>query len=366
MNPRRIGADLLVFARGYIRSPVGLFFSLIFPIILITLFGLIFSTTPGATTLYTQNLDHNSPQSVAFLAALDETGIVKVQLVTLDANESLPSWLAQQGNPVGLIIPSGFGADYAGKTPVNVTVIVDPQDPSSSGNVEAAVNGVVAQANLQASGGTNIVGTTTENVGSQVYKYIDYLVPGLIGFAILTSPMFALVELTSTYRKDGLFKELSLTPLTRGEWLAAKFIWYVLLTFISAALMIITGVLLFHAQLTISWGMIPFLIVGPLFFVSLGMLAGTAAKTPETAAVIGNVITFPMMFLSGTFFPVSGFGPALQAFAHILPLYYVIDGLNQVMLFGNIPRALFDLLIVSIGAVIVFAAAIRFFKWRSD
>ncbi|EQD47057.1 membrane protein containing ABC-2 type transporter domain protein, partial [mine drainage metagenome] len=84
--------------------------------------------------------------------------------------------------------------------------------------------------------------------------------------------------------------------------------------------------------------MVPFLIVGPLFFVSLGMLAGIVSKTPETAAVIGNVITFPMMFLAGTFFPVSSFSPGLQLVAKVLPLYYVIDGMNQVLLFNNIPR----------------------------
>ena len=95
------------------------------------------------------------------------------------------------------------------------------------------------------------------------------------------------------------------------------------------------GVYAFGAHVTLSSSLLPFLILGPFFFVSLGMLAGSLAKTPESAAVLGNVITFPMMFLSGTFFPVSLFPPFLQTIAHILPLYYVIDGMNQVMLFHN-------------------------------
>ncbi len=126
------------------------------------------------------------------------------------------------------------------------------------------------------------------------------------------------------------------------------------------------GLELFGAHVNVPLGIIPFLIVGPLFFVSLGMLAGSVAKTPESAALIGNIITFPMMFLSGTFFQVSMFPPALQSFARILPLYYVIDGLNQVMLFNNPARGLADFAVVFVAAVVVFLLAIRFFKWRDE
>jgi ABC-2 type transport system permease protein len=365
MNPRRIFADFLVAARGYMRSPIGLFFSLFFPVILIVLFGFIFSGGSQTVTLYAENLDHNSPVSVAFLDALNKTGVVVVSVVPATSG-NLSGWLANNSDPVGLVIPSGFQSKYLNHTSVAVQVYVDPADASSSGYTEGAVQGVINGFNLKAANGTTIVTSQTANVGSPVYKYIDYLVPGLIGFSILTSPMFALVEITSTYRKEHIFRQLSLTPLTRGEWLIAKVLWYTVLTLMSAAIMITIGVLGFHAHVSLTLGLLPFLVIGPVFFVALGMLAGSAAKTPETAAVIGNVITFPMMFLSGTFFPVSSFGPALATVAHILPLYYVIDGMNQVMLYGNLGRALIDFLIVAVGAAIIFAAAVRVFKWRDE
>ncbi|HTW55736.1 MAG TPA: ABC transporter permease [Thermoplasmata archaeon] len=364
MKPRRIGADLQVVAKGYVRNPAALFFSLIFPLILIGLFGLIFSSTGSAVTLYTENLDH-SPQATAFLAALNATQAVTVQVVN-PGNESFSTWLGQNGYAVGLVVPAGFGRDYANKTPVNVTVYTDPEDAASSGVALGAVEGVVNGFNLNASCASNcvIVSVTAAQIGSQVYQYIDYLVPGLIGFSILTSPMFSMVDVASSYRKEGLFRQLSLTPLTRAEWLTSRILWYTILTFAAAGIMIGIGFGVFHAHVTLSWELLPFLVVGPFFFVSLGMLAGSAAKTPESAAVIGNIITFPMMFLSGTFFPVSEFPPGLAAFAHVLPLYYVIDGMNQVMLFHNEARAFTDLLIVVVAAVIVFLAAIRLFRWR--
>ena len=370
MRLRNIAADFRIVSRTYFRNPVALFFSLIFPIILISMFGLIFSSTGGGTvTLVVLNEDHNSHDSVAFLAALNSTHVVTVQVVSV-STQNFSSYLGQNDQPTGLVIPDGFQSDLTNRTPVNLTLYTDPEDASSAGIAEGAVQGVAAYFNLQAVCGqascAPVVGYNTANVGSQVYKYIDYLIPGLIGFAILTSPMFSMVDIASSYRKDGIFRELSLTPITRAEWLTSRILWYVALTFVTSGIMIGAGVLLFGAHVTLTAGLIPFLVVGPFFFVSLGMLAGSVAKTPESAALIGNIITFPMMFLSGTFFQVSSMPAGLQAFARILPLYYVIDGMNQVMLYSNTLRAFTDLLVVLLGSIVVFLLAIRLFKWRDE
>jgi len=370
MNPRHVGADFRVVARTYFRNPVAMFFSLIFPIILIALFGLIFSAS-GSTvvSLAVVNEDGNSPASVAFLSALNNTSLVSVHLVTVSP-ATFGSWLGQNDLPVGLVIPRGFQANLSAHEFTNLTLYTDPEDAASSGQVEFAVTAVANQFNLHAvCGGTNctpVVGVVGANVGSAVYTYIDYLIPGLIGFSILTSPMFSMVDIASSYRKEGIFRQLSLTPLTRGEWLTSRILWYVLLTFVTSAIMIGAGAFLFNAHVIVTVQLIPFLIVGPFLFVSLGMLAGSVARTPESAALIGNLITFPMMFLAGTFFPVANFPAELQTVAHLLPLYYVIDGMNQVMLFSNSGRALTDVLVVLGIAVVFFLAAVRLFKWRDE
>jgi ABC-2 type transport system permease protein len=96
------------------------------------------------------------------------------------------------------------------------------------------------------------------------------------------------------------------------------------------------------------------------------MLVGTVSNSPESAAVVGNLITFPTMFLSGTFFPVAEMPVYLQTLAHFLPLYYVIDALYSVMTYGNLSPALFDLGVLLITSLVIFALAVRFFKWRED
>jgi len=375
MKFRHVAADFRIVSRTYFRNPVALFFSLIFPIILISLFGLIFSATgSGTVTLVVVNDDHApgggfTPASVAFLSALNNTSVISVQVVNV-APANFSAYLGANDDSTGLVIPAGFQSALENKTAVTLTLYTDPEDASSAGVAEGAIQGVAAYFNLQAvcphTTCPPVVGFTTRNVGSQVYKYIDYLIPGLVGFAILTSPMFSMVDIASSYRKEGIFRELSLTPLTRSEWLFSRILWYVALTFVTTAIMIGAGVLLFGAHVTVTAGLLPFLVVGPFFFVSLGMLAGSVAKTPESAALIGNIITFPMMFLSGTFFQVSSMPPGLQAFARVLPLYYVIDGMNQVMLFSNASRAFFDFLVVFVGAIVVFLLAIGLFKWRDE
>jgi ABC-2 type transport system permease protein len=135
---------------------------------------------------------------------------------------------------------------------------------------------------------------------------------------------------------------------------------------VSTFFLVGVGRALFGAHVGLPITILPFLVAGPALFVSLGLLAGSVSATPETAAVFGNIITFPMMFLSGTFFPVQEFPAWLVPVAHALPLYYVIDGLNAAMLFGNTAQALGDLAVVAGLAGILFVLAVRVFRWRDE
>ena len=363
---KRTFADLNLFRREYLRNRVGLFFALIFPVILILIFGAIFSGGSSTIQVYAQNQDNSSPASVAFLHAMNITGVTQITLVPNDVNFS--HYLLARANSIGIVIPSGFGNDYNPKDPrpVNVTVYSNPTDTSGE-EVLRVASGVINELNLRLVNGSEVIGLQSLAItGGSNYKYIDFLIPGLIGFSVLTSPMFSMVNISSEYKKSKLFKQLSLTPLTKGEWLTSKVIWYMILSMISFLLMVTTGIYGFGAHITITAWIIPFLIIGPLFFVSLGMLVGTVTKSVESAGVVGNIITFPMMFLSGTFFPVSSMPAYLQAFAHVLPLYYLIDGLNEVMTYNNLSQAILDIGVLVVLSVVVFALAVRFFKWRED
>ena len=360
---KRIIADLKVFVRGYTRNKVGLFFSLIFPIILILLFGAIFAGgSGGPINVYVQNQD-GQLTSKLFVNALNNNNTTTVTLVP--NSQDFSSYLLAHSANQGVLIPQDFTQNYTSRQPVNVTVYSNPADTSSPIVLET-VGAIIGQMNLRNATVLYRVGLQQQNIKSQSYKYIDFLIPGLVGFSVLTSPMFSLVNISSEYKKTKLFKQLSLTPLTKTEWLTSKIIWYVVLGMISFLLMTQVGAALFGAHLDYALMIIPFLVIGPLFFVSLGMLVGTISRSVESAAVVGNLITFPMMFLSGTFFPVSQMPMYLQNVAHALPLFYMIDGLNQVMIYNNFGQALFDVEVMVVLSAIVFVLAVVFFKWRED
>jgi ABC-2 type transport system permease protein len=370
VSAKRIYADFKVYSRGYLRNKFGLFFGLVFPVILIMIFGAIFSGGgSGTINVYAQNKDTGVEVpgqvlnvSTQYLEAINSTGTLKV--ITVDNSLNFTDYMSKNAIENGLIIPEDFTAAYVTYQPVNVTVYTNPSG-STGGTVLGVVGAINNQFNLAAFNGSTVISTTQETVGAQE-SYIDFLVPGLIGFDILVNPMFSLVEISSIYKKNKLFKQLSLTPLTKMEWLVAKILWYIVLSSASFLLMAAVGIILFGANITLTPWLIPFLFLGPMLFASLGMLVGTVTKNPETAGVIGNAVTFPMMFLSGTFFPIAFMPEYLQTFAHVLPLFYVVEGLNNVMVYQNYMGAVVDLAVIAVITLVVFVLAVKLFKWRED
>ena len=369
---RRIFSDFRVFGRGYLRNKFGLFFGLIFPVMLILIFGAIFSgNSSGTIAVYVQNQDNgpfSTPQmdiATQFLNALNNTETIL--LIPVNASEDFSNFLANNSASDGIIIPKNFSSSYLAGQSVNLTLYGNPT-ASTSGTVSGTVYGIITYFNLKYYNpdANPIIGIASTTVNTEQTKYVDFLIPGLIGFSILVSPMFSLVNISSEYKKTKLFKQLSLTPLTKMEWLTSKVIWYITLTVASFLLMTLTGILLFDAHINLTIWLVPFFILGPMLFSSLGMLIGTITKNPETAGVIGNIVTFPMMFLAGTFFPISSMPQYLQNIAQVLPLYYIIEGLNNVMVYGNIDGAIIDITVVLVITIIIFLAAIRMFKWRED
>src|SRR3990170_6532081 len=144
---KRVIADLRLFGRGYIRNAAGLFFGLIFPVILILIFGAIFAgESSGTVTVYLQNQDTEpiSPPfmdiSGNFTQALNTTGTLNVQLVS--ASENFTKYLSDHSSSDGIIIPANFSVNYALQQPINVTVYGNPTQ-SSNAIVMGTVNGVI-------------------------------------------------------------------------------------------------------------------------------------------------------------------------------------------------------------------------------
>jgi ABC-2 type transport system permease protein len=365
-SAKRIIADLNLYGRGIIRGRIFLLQALIAPAIMMLAFGAIFSFFAGGSsgpiTVYLQNQD-NGQISTQFINALNSTGTLRVALVS--ASENLTEYLSAQSVPDGVIIPADFSSNYEAVKPVNVTVYGNPSS-SSSAVVGATVNGVINAFNLRRYGGSPIIGVSQTTVNPKVYKYIDFFVPGIIGLSIILGPMEAIMTVSSQYKKTKLFKQLSLTPITKTEWLASKALWHIFMNAISVVEIVAIGIFVFGAHILLTVWLIPFLILGPMLFAALGMLTGTVMKSGEAGSVAEYIIIVPMMLLSGVFYPLTSMPMYLQYVAHVLPLTYVIEGLCAFMIYSNYVQATIDIVVVTVITIVFFVAAAKLFNWRED
>ena len=133
-STRRVIADLKVTSRGFLRSRVGVFFSLMFPIILMLIFGAIFSGSSGPVTAYVQNNDLQqglpSQASAAFIQVLNSTKVM--QLVSVPSSDNFTKYLLAHSSSDGIVIPQGFQAQYLAGKPVNISVYVNPASQTSA------------------------------------------------------------------------------------------------------------------------------------------------------------------------------------------------------------------------------------------
>lgn len=364
----RILADAKAFGMQYLRSRTGTFFALAFPVLIILLFGAIFggSGTPSLP-IYVQNLD-NTRDSWNFTAALNATGILVYN--PIPSNVNITAYIREHSINTALLIPAGFGDKVAqaraGNLSANVTVTLygDPTQ-SSFGIATSAVGGAITGYNFMVLEAPPVVHMTTGFVSQRGEKYIDLFLPGIIGFTLLTTPLFGMTGICGEYRTRKYFKFLATTKLRKAEWLAAKILFYTLLMFASVALIMVTGVLVFRMDGSITPMAVALIIAGTFEFTSLGMLLGIFIKDTETSTAIANAIGFPMMFLAGSFFPIDLFPSYLRSVANVLPLTYINEGLRATMVLGNDTTAVVDLLITVVIGVAFFVIAARGLSWKS-
>lgn len=198
----------------------------------------------------------------------------------------------------------------------------------------------------------------------QSKDYLLTIIPGLVGFSILTDSLFTVTSMTSKYRLMNIFSQLSLTPLKKSEWLISVFAWHLIIAFLSLFIIVGIGHFAYGVSLTLNFWVPLFVITGSLLFVSLGLLIGSVAKSVESSGLASNIIGFPMMMLAGTFFPVAFLPWFLQDFVKVLPLFYFVQGLNDVTVTASWSEGILYLGILVVLSVVFFAAATRMFKWR--
>ena len=373
----RILVDLIAAGKQYLRSKVGAFFTFFFPILLVLLFGAIFTASQsGKVTIPVQNLDQEVVLGPGmafrfganFTEALNSTGLVTIEEIPTDV--SLTEYMKEHSLSVALYIPANFTHDillnHSRTDPNYAFLTMYTGDPTQSAftTSNTVVSAVAGGFNFNLTGHQPIILMTPFEQTQKSFTFMDFFVPGVVGITVMTNSLFSMTSICATYRERNYFKLLATTKLKRYEWLLSHFLLYTILMIASLIVTFLVGKVAFNMTATLT--PVAFLLIpaGAFLFVSMGMLFGSAVKDPESAAAVANIIGFPMMFLSGSFWSIEMFPPYLQVVAKAMPLTYLNNGLRDTMVDQYDIGALINLGILVVIGIVFAVLASRLMSWK--
>jgi ABC-2 type transport system permease protein len=358
MNPRIISANLVVSIKSFYRDKTVVFFRIAFPVILILVFGTIFMERDNEIfDLDVQDLD----QTKASAQIAQAIGLsVRFKIIQVAPAVNAVQYARDNKRNLVLIIPKGceeslmrrIGLDDP-KAFVSLTEIHDPSSFGVTTKMQV-LNMVLAGINQQLSGKPLFIKSTETSILRKKYRFIEFFVPGIIAMAVMTASLFGAVNVNAELRQKGVLRKLSTTPITRTDWILSNVLYQFILAVLSTIVMLLVSYGVFKVSLEINAWLLVFVALDVFAFVGLGMILTRVAKEAESAAAAADALMFPMMFLSGTFFPVEMMPEFLQKFAKVLPLYYVNEGLRASMVSVDNMAALKYAAVIGIFAAVVF------------
>jgi ABC-2 type transport system permease protein len=337
--------------RGFVRDRTALAFSILLPVLFLALFGSLYknNTTPKLSVIEIGN--------VSLLSHIaSQPGLSRVLTVTHDADKMAAVREVRRGTVDAAVQQIGN----------QLVVHYSVADPTTAAVVQTIFSSIVQQADQARAGPAGSYQLLTKQVESTTLKPIQFIAPGLLGWAIASGATFGAAITLVNWRHNKLLRRLRLAPVNTGSIVLARVGVSLTVALIQMALfLLIATTPYFGLKLTPGWwAAIPVLICGTLAFMSIGLLVGSFAKTQQSATAIANLIILPMAFLGGAFIPLD-FAPSwLVSASYVMPLRYLVTGMQDVMARGEGPvSALPAIGILAALTVVLTTIAVRVFRW---
>lgn len=399
-------------AKDWYRSKAGVFFSILFPVMLLLIFATVFGGAEDVTyNLHLQNQDvlngEPSELSEQLERALGEVESLNVQKMPSDAsvreyireNDSF-SWQRV------LIIPENFQerikdrSAYVGARVTLRTVsmlseriednleqieiwkshlerfiqAIESEEVgliflASEGDqgapvVRSIISSIMISFDEELIGADPIISIEAETTDRRGLSAADYYLPGLIAAFIMANGIMGVTAVTSEYNRNGVKKCMAATSLDKKSWITGTLLTQALISFVLTIIMIAVGWIVFGIKIIPNHYSLPLILLGSILFTTMGVTIGGLIKDVEAASAAGNAIGFPMMFLSGAFIPFEMMPGFVQAIGRALPLYYFHQGLERIMIFEQPGEALGYFAIIGVLATIFLVTAIKTTKWK--
>lgn len=338
--------------RGFARDRASVFFALVFPLMFLFLFGSVFADQDRSRDELLVYGDVPVLSSLPDAARTAFEEIFETRTVD-DLDAGLQE--VRDGDVAALVLMEGD----------TFVVRYSEADQVTAAQTRGALQAFVDRSNL----GPTPPATPfrAERVEDESLQTIQFVTPGLLGWAVAMSAAFGAAATLQGWRQTKLLRRLQLAPIGIGTIVAARVGVTVLVALVQFAIFVGLATALFGLHLTGSWWMaLPLLVTGTLAFMAVGLLSGAVAKTAEGAVNMANIIVLPMAFLSGSFFPLDGAPDWLQTLSHLLPLRHLNNGMLDVMVRGHGPAAvLVPVAVLAAFTVVLTVLAARLFRWES-
>jgi ABC-2 type transport system permease protein len=338
------------------RNRQAIFWNLAFPAIFILIFGTIFSRNTGVDfSVGVVGADSQLKSATDAALRANDSFTVHDSATQQDELDKL-----KNGDRDIVLV---FDQPPAGGGQPAVHLYYD-QGSGPTGDIAISV---VQQILLTVAQGENPVTIDQQPINVINLSYIDFIVPGILAMALMNAGVIGLSTAFVIYRERGILRRIKVTPFPLTSFVFARVVSQLVVAVAQAVILIGLGKLAFGLDVRGN----PFLILlviiaGALAFLSIGFAISGFAKNAETAASYANLITFPMLFLSGVFFSVDAAPAWLRPVTKVLPLRFLVDGLRDPMMRGKGFGAVWiDLVVLLLTFVVGMTFAVRFFRWEA-
>jgi ABC-2 type transport system permease protein len=338
----------------FVREPEAIFWVFVFPVLLAVALGIAFRVKPA------------DPYRVALVgsAAPLERASELLRAVPGIAAQPSSEHEASDGLRAGkldLMITATDDAAAALGAPLRLTFHFDPTRPESR-----AARLAIDDALQRGAGRLDVVEVRDQTATTRGGRYIDFLIPGLVGLNIMGSSMWGIGYSVVLARRNKLLKRLAATPMRRAHYLLSFMLSRMLFLVPEVAAVVAFGWIVFGVAIhgsVLGVGLVSLL--GGLAFMGLAMLVAARTDNTEVASGWMNAIQMPMWLLGGAFFSYQRFPEVVHPFIRLLPLTAFNDALRALMNEGAPLWSIWsELLVMTVWGAISFALALRVFRWR--
>lgn len=356
----------------YFRNRQALFWALFFPLLIMLIFGIMnfdgFNSPDVG--IYDAAQNDASRGLIQALGGTEDQEVLSVSVGTLD---EVMHELEYGDTRAAIVIPENFGVpgEYA-----EIHVTYDERHQQERA-VVSTVLGQVLDAVFKEMAQVpseyrveNAIGVSDSLIEGQGQGFQGWLIPGIAAMAIMQTGLFTVVFTLVRFKSQGVLRRLKATPIGASHFLAGQLTTKAIVVVLQTYVLVIVGSIVLGVSVGAGRGMAWFdltilALLGGALFIAIGLAISGWAKNEETAAPIANIISMPMMFLSGVFFPLSVMPDWLTTWSQYLPLTYLADGMRAITVEGaSITTLGSELAGLGIWIVITFALATKMFKWE--